>query len=251
MLANDAWGSESEYKFHVLSNQLVAMFAGSPAKAKELALMYQDHLAKTILSEATALEEIRKPLAAFKLRKADWFVKIKLAVSYQDFLANGETWFGRQTVDRYLTAIEEHYPNVEMIIAGFIDGKPVLYQIMREHGVQPIEVDPVTNFCLIGSGATTAEPSLHARLQTNNTPLTQTLYNVYEAKMAGESSPYVGQKTRMYIVYASDTDPKRIVVDMVTEDGEKWLASLYAKHGPKAMKTWPTMPPKATFRTPF
>jgi 20S proteasome alpha/beta subunit len=249
-VANDAWGSESEYKFHILSDQLLAMVAGSPAKAKELALMYEAHLKEVILSEATALEALRKPLADLKFRKADWYVRMRLGVSYLEFLNHGAAWFGSAITERYLASIESHQPNVEMIIGGFIDGAPVLYRIARdEEGV--LDLNTETNFCLIGSGAATAEPALHARSQTNTTALSETLYNVYEAKKIGESSPYVGQKTRIYILHPPNGTSKRAPVDMVTKEGEEWLAGLYAKYGPKKLKTWPNIPANAIRKTGF
>jgi hypothetical protein len=97
-IANDAWGSESEYKFHVLSEQLVALVAGSPAKAKELATLYREHLATVVLSMNNALDELRKPILEFKRRKADFYIRSKLAVSYLEFLNNGEAWFGASRV---------------------------------------------------------------------------------------------------------------------------------------------------------
>jgi len=234
-----------------LSEQLVALVAGSPAKTKELALMYQEHLHQLSLSKASALAELREPLFKFKLRKAEAFVRSCLAVSYQDFLAKGEKWFGKARVDKYLTTIEQHQPNVEMIIAGFIDGAPVLYQISRDGGTGPLELEPCTNFCLIGSGALTAEPVLHARIQDRNTPVNQALYNAYEAKKIAESSPYVGEKTRMFVLTAPLAESKQIEASVITVFGEKALAKLYQKFGPKPMQTWPSLPTKSLQKAHF
>jgi hypothetical protein len=48
-VGNDEFGSETEYKLQILSDQLVALFAGSPGRAKELAGYYQIHLEKEVL----------------------------------------------------------------------------------------------------------------------------------------------------------------------------------------------------------
>jgi hypothetical protein len=240
-VSNDAWGSESEYKFHVLNEELVALIAGSPAKGKELAGLYQAHLGAVTLSKANGLNELRKPLFELKRRKAESYIWSRLAVSYQDFLVKGEKWFGKARVDRYLTAIEQHQPNVEMIIAGFIEGHPVLYQISRDD-TGALELEQSTNVCLIGTGATTAAPALHARVHRPTTPMSQALYNAYEAKKIGESSPYVGEKTRMFLLTAPEPGSKQIRGKVVTENGEKALKRLYRQYGPKPMKTWPDLP---------
>src|SRR3972149_2982268 len=67
-VANDAWGSESEYKLSVLSDKLVALYAGSPGRAKELALIYEDYLSRTPLSFTSATAQLREPLRIFKHR---------------------------------------------------------------------------------------------------------------------------------------------------------------------------------------
>lgn len=252
-VANDAWGSESEYKFHVLSEQVVALMAGSPAKAKELANLYRGHLATIPLSKGNALAELRKPILEFKLRKAEFYIRSRLAVSYQDFLKNGEAWFGRPRVETHLAAIERHQPNIEIIIAAFIDGEPALYQTVIDAVTGSLELDEFTNFCLIGSGAATAEPALHARTQIPNTPMAQALYNLYEAKKIGESSPFVGQKTRMFLLQPPEGS-NEIRASVVTASGENFLRKLFRRYGPKPMKTSPDLPKevfqKAHFKWP-
>jgi hypothetical protein len=68
------------------------------------------------------------------------------------------------------------------------------------------------------------------------------MYNVWEAKKAGETSPYVGQKTTMHILYPPKAGSKQIAGKHLTDVGEKFLERLYKKHGPKIMKTWPDIP---------
>jgi len=254
-IANDAWGSESEYKFHVLSEQLVALVAGSPAKAKELANIYRVHLGAAPLSKGNALEELRKPLLEFKLRRADFYVRSRLAVPYLDLLNNGEAWFGKARVEKCLAVIEKNQPNVEMIIAGFIEGEPAIYQTVVDVGTGVLELDQFTNFCLVGSGAATAEPALHTRTQMPNTPMPRALYNVYEAKKVGESSPFVGQKTRMFLLEPpKGAGSNQIRASVVTASGEIFLQRLFRKYGPKPMKMWPDLPEdtfqKAHFKWP-
>jgi 20S proteasome alpha/beta subunit len=243
LAANDWWGSEGEYKFYVLSEQLVAMVAGAVAQTKELAHIYQAYLRTNKLSadDAEATKQLRIPLGELKSRTAESYVQRRLAVSYREFRKNGKKDFGPEVYYRYLAAIEKHQPNVEMIIAGFEGGTPRLYHIRRDDGNKPVELEDATNFCLIGSGSIAAEPTLHARKQTSNTPLSQALYNIYEAKKLGEASPWVGEKTRMFVLKPPDNG-SALRAQVVTDAGEKWLKQLYRRYGPKPMKTWPDLP---------
>jgi hypothetical protein len=196
-----------------LSEELVALAAGSPGKAKELALMYAAYLPHVRLSLAHAVQELAKPLSDFKRRKADLYIKSTLAVPYSEFLLKGEQWLGKQGFEQRIAAIEKHQPKVEMILAGFIERTPVLYRISRNAGKGPLELEQITNFCLIGTGAYVADPALHARGQDSNTPLSQAMYNVYEAKKTGETSPYAGQKTIMHILKPPKAGSKQIRAD--------------------------------------
>lgn len=234
-VSNNEWGSESEYKFHSLSDRLVAVFAGAPGPAKELALMYQAYLKTTALIEATAVDQLREPWGEFKLRRAKAYVERTLCVSYQDFIAHGEQWFGLTRRDQCLDAIAKHTPNVQMIFAGFIGDEAVLYRLWDD-------VEISTTFTAIGSGAMAAEPALHAREHRQKTAKSQALYNVYEAKKISEASPFVGQKTRLLVVSAPSAGQDEINVEWVTPAGEKFLAKLFRKYGPRPMRYWPILP---------
>jgi hypothetical protein len=132
-----------------------------------------------------------------------------------------------------------------MIIAGFIGDRPILFQL-RDN-----ELDIVTNFSLVGSGAYAAEMALHARKQTANTSLNQALYNVYEAKKIGETSPHVGAKTRMLVLHPPDQGSRRLTVQLVTPTGENALDELFRKYGPKPMDRWPDLPDDALLKASF
>ncbi|MDP2708368.1 MAG: hypothetical protein Q8O70_12825, partial [Burkholderiales bacterium] len=103
-------------------------------------------------------------------------------------LDHGDQWIGKTLREECLRAIQAHDPNVQMLLAGFIGQAAVLFQLWED-------VEICTNFAAIGTGASTAIPALHARTQSFNGNIETALYNVYEAKKLGESSPYVGEKT--------------------------------------------------------
>lgn len=236
-VSTESFSSESEYKHHWLSRQFVALASDRPARAKELADIYRHQLEKVEVTQNNALEVLREPVMILKRNIANSYIARKLGVSYQDFLDHGVAWFGPEAFGKYQSDIENNPLGVEMIIAGFVGNEPCLFEL-REG-----ELAHSTNFCLVGTGAYTAEPALHARGQRRYTAVSETLYNCYEAKRIAESSPFVGKDTRMLIVHPPDhTSKGHVRAQVVTPEGEKWLRGLFRRYGPKPIKMWPIMP---------
>lgn len=232
-VSNDLFSSESEYKLRVLSSELAALFCGSPGRAHELALLYEDYLSRTTLTRIGAAAQLREPLAMFKRRMAESYVQRRLGFSYQEFLDHGPQWFGAEAYERRLQAIEDHDLRVELIIAGFVEEEAVLFHVNGANG----EVEPCTNFSVIGAGGWTAIPALHAREQTPRTSLADTLYNAYEAKRLGEISPSVGSRTRIIVMKRGAADQGGLETQIrVVADGEKWLRGLYRRFAPKPIR---------------
>ena len=158
-VSSDEFGSETEHKIHVLNDRLMALVSGRPGRAKELASLYRGQLKGVPLVEHELPDLLIAPWSVVKRRIADSYTSARLGLSYDEFLTNGDAWLGKETKARYIAEIESHRIGVDMIIGGFVGDTPVLYSINEG------SVEPCTNFCLIGSGAYTAEPSLHARKQ--------------------------------------------------------------------------------------
>ena len=116
---------------------------------------------------------------------------------------------------------------MDLIIGGFIGEFPVLCSLRNGDIVWE------TNFCMIGNGAYTAEPAMHARKHVDQTPLYTALYHVYEAKRLGEASPSVGKHTTILVLSPPELEALRI--DVVTEEGLNHLCGLFAQYGPKAI----------------
>jgi hypothetical protein len=244
-IANDEWGSESQYKFHTLSHQFVALFGGAPGKAKELSMLYQARLKNTTLTLDNVVDGLAEPLANFKRQKADFYLKMTLCVSYQEFLGKGTKWFGKAMYEQRLAAIDNHQPKVEMIIAGFVEGQPYLFRLATAGEVNHLDLGVGGNSCMIGSGTLAANVSLHARNHNSNTALSETMYYLYEAKKAGEASPWVGEKTRMHVLLPPEPGETQIRGQYLTDAGERFLQRLHRRYGPKPMKAWPVIPPDA------
>jgi hypothetical protein len=234
-VGGNEFASETEYKFHILSDQVMALVADRPGRGKELAGYYRHHLRGLRLTENNLIRELQEPVRTLKHRIAEAYTARKFGISYQDFLLKGAASFGHAAFDKHNSVIEANPLHVDMIIGGFfLPQLPGAYEPFLCE-LRDGELDRVTNFSLIGSGWYTAEPALHARAQTSNTRLPDAVYNVYEAKRLGESSPHVGKETRLYVLKCPDPvkqDPK-LRVKMLKPEGEKELSKRFKKYGPR------------------
>ncbi|MFZ1007827.1 MAG: hypothetical protein WAN65_13375 [Candidatus Sulfotelmatobacter sp.] len=223
------FASETEYKFHALSPQFVALASDSLSQAKELADIYRFHLKSVPLTAENVLEEMRKPPIVLKRRLANSYIGRCLGLSYDEWVKHGRDWFGDTIFERHEDTIAKHALRVQLLIAGFVDRKAFLFELVSD------EVSVVTNFSMIGAGSYTASPALHARSQTRATMLDQALYNVYEAKKMGEGSPSVGKKTMMRVLHPPATIGGPVCEQIVTASGAAALEELFGEYGPKPM----------------
>jgi hypothetical protein len=235
-VGNEAFGSETENKFHIPSDRVMAMAADRPGRAKELASIYESHLKSNPLTDANLLDVLSEPIKILKRKIASAYLARKLGISYQDFLDHGLAWFGQTACDKYRGDIENNPLGMEMIIGGFIDREPFICELRSG------EIERVTNFSVIGTGAYTAEPALHAREQMPNTDLPRTVYNVFEAKKLGEASPYVGHQTRLFILGPSHPKSDKLEVEVLTSQGQAALEKRFEKFGPKKVKPHEPLP---------
>jgi hypothetical protein len=118
-VANEALGSETEYKFHILSDNVMAMASDRPGRAKELAGYYRSHLANIELNETNLVDELEEPVRILRRRLAASYVGRKLGLRYEEFLDNGIRWLGQDAFDKYRIDIDNNPLGVEMTIGGF------------------------------------------------------------------------------------------------------------------------------------
>ena len=243
MESTDVWGSETLHKVQVLSPDVVSLFADSPARAKELKLLYEEYLGKHELQAANVVQQLEQPLIALKRRLAASYVGRRLGLSYEELVQDPAKW------QDYLERIEAHQTRVSLIVAGFIKKRPILLQTAQLDTTDPNQrLEWVQHFAVIGSGSWLAEPSLRMREQDQNTKLGNTLYNVYEAKRQAEIGPAVGKKiTRIYILRHRRAEDAHLRAEILTQHGLMQLQELYEMYGPKktpAMYTQNIMTPK-------
>jgi len=238
-VSGDECASETQYKFQTLSDQLVCMFADSAGRAKEAIWNYRAYLPTVQLTQQDIADHLLYPILKLKLRLARSYVGRRLGVEYTDFLANGAAWFGVDYHREYIKTIEEHPLRLQLVIAGFIDAVPILCEFRGEH------IELCDSYAMIGSGAYIAEPAMHAREHDKNTALLRALYNVYEAKRLAETSPAVGQITKMFVLRPPEAHCSRIQVWVVTTEVENHLQKLFEEYGRKPMGRIPEFPTNA------
>jgi hypothetical protein len=178
MLSTDTMSGEGEWKCHILSADLLALCAGSPGRAKERALMCRDSLRAAQATRATIGEHIRTSIGAFKRRMAASYVGFRLGIPFGQFLREGRAMFGPDDYARRLDAIERAKLRLELIIAGFVEGEPVLLRFADLDANGGIEVEEVTHFFAIGIGQYDAYRALMLRSHGRSDSLEQAIYRV-------------------------------------------------------------------------
>lgn len=130
----------------------------------------------------------------FKRQRAEMYIRMTLAVAYSEFLRDGEKWLGKEGFERRVAAIDEHQPKVEMIIAGFIEGPPLLFRIGTFGPVNHIDIEAASNSYMIGTGATAASITLHGREHDHNTPYPRPCTTSTKRRKRARSAPVSGRK---------------------------------------------------------
>lgn len=234
--SNDLWGSETLHKVQSLSPDLLSLFADSPARAKELQLLYEEYLLAHPLQSSNVVQQLEHPLIMLKRRLAESYVGRRLGISYAELLQDKDKWTD------YIEKIGRHSLKVSLIIAGFLGTRPILLQTMQvnEHDELP-RLEWVQHFAGIGSGYWTAEPLLRMRQQDQNTSLSKSLYHLYEAKRQAEISPAVGKIVTRMLVIRPRGNAAHLNAQVVTDDGIEELQTLYEQHGPKSVPRLPAL----------
>ena len=115
--------------------------------------------------------------------------------------------------------------DVEVAVAGFIENKPRIVYV-TQHGVV---AEPF--YRAIGSGWQFADSMLRWRHMTNQCFLNDALYFIYEAKRFGETSPFVGERTTMFVI--EPREDSSFIVHTVGRKGVAFLESRFCQFGPQ------------------
>jgi hypothetical protein len=113
------------------------------------------------------------------------------------FLSNGSTIFGDASFGVTCDRIEQVDLGCELLLYGFDeDNRARLFTIGHPGTIKYFDT---TGYWAIGSGAYSALSRLLIRQQRESLSLAETIYNVYEAKVAAEGSVGVGRRIHIHI----------------------------------------------------
>jgi 20S proteasome alpha/beta subunit len=102
-----------------------------------------------------------------------------------------------QILAQVLGMVAQHNMQLDLLVAGFDDDQAHLFAITNPGVMLP--VDTIGSLA-IGSGGLHANVRLSLGRQTRHLNFPETVYNVYEAKIAAEVAPGVGKMTDMAVL---------------------------------------------------
>jgi hypothetical protein len=204
LVGNDLSMSESAWKCDLeFAPGLVSPFAGRVDDAEDATRMYRERLAVT----PPTLSDIKEQL-----------------------------WAGMEEFKDALRRQGRKSPQLQLVVAGFIEGEEVLLYLDSRQVVSSRQ------YQCIGCGAPSAEAMLRWR---NIFPVSlyDALYLIYEAKRFGETSPFVGKRTVMFVLEPATDRPERpLRVHPVDKVGIDFLASRFEALGPRPYQPIVSMP---------
>jgi 20S proteasome alpha/beta subunit len=218
---------ESADKFHKLKPGWIALGAGTSRNIALLVREYQKHFrAAGEITDENIAEMMRVPLRNMKKSLNDEYIQGRYAMSYDEFLDIGRDKFPPEVFKRELEHLADMTLDAHLIIVGFTgdEGQKAPNICMTDsNGLIHLE----EHYTAIGEGDLLAIPSLNSRECNMDTPMTEAIYYVYEAKVAAEKMPSVGEDVDINIINASGH------VLTLTEEGWDRLDKMYKKYHPK------------------
>jgi hypothetical protein len=235
-------GAEVGFKFSWATRNWPALVAGELRRATEVLATYEDYLSSVNLDRKNVFDEIKKPVLLQKEKLADEYVRGKFGFSYEHLRKHGKKELPASLLYETFSAIKDLELGCQLLIIGFLDhggnkNEPLIFVVERDFSVAHYPL-----FAAIGTGGVVAESALYQRKQSNYNELSETFYNVYEAKSLSEISEGVGPSTDMAVLYPATKptkeEPKpRIRSRFVNADGYQELAKMYKQCSLKAVTT--------------
>ena len=191
-----AGGSDTFLKQHNIGPKWVALGSGD---SKEISATMRTLKEYFLPNEARRAENIdhtiKSALAARRKQKCDIFIQGRYSISYDEFLKNGKQVLDSGLFRDALAEISLIRVDVDLILAGFIDGQPEVYKSDGN-----TDAWPVPHYAVVGEGEYLATASLVERRLMCTAPLHVAAYVVYEAKRAAERVNSVGPLTSLFVL---------------------------------------------------
>jgi hypothetical protein len=233
MGSTDFSSAETTWKYRPVGKGFHALLSGPTSNAREMvSACHQELLKNPPVTMAEAIKALRTAVGEYKNILAEAHIQSRLGVSYEEFRKNDGSQWPEDLYRDLLLEIKNSYSNVELIVAGFLNSKPVIYKISGD------SVWSCDDFAVIGAGTPVAEASLFHREQSFFRGKNHSLYFVYEAKKLSERAPGVGKKTRLYVVRPDNSFEETL------PEGFQILESHFSKFAPRPIET-PVFPETA------
>jgi 20S proteasome alpha/beta subunit len=162
-------GSDTEFKFHKVTNEWAAMVAGDVGRAQELLSMYSSYLTGKLFDPNTVLDELRVPAQELKKKLSNEYIANTTGLSFDDFVTRGKESLPSGLFDSLWNEVARIQIGCELILIPVPQDKALF--VVDIDG----EVHLRRNFCTIGSGSSSAEAWLHHRVQKQFYGLKRTL----------------------------------------------------------------------------
>lgn len=215
-----------EAKYHLLSDQLALMGAGTLQNVKEVMRLVNKMPSPDDTSIAESSDRFLRACHQARAKQIEsLYLARHLGMSYDEFRAALTSPSpGSLVVEMYNKTLNYSY-DMSLIVAGIDTDGAHLRLIDETSNTSATE----SSYIAIGSGGTLASISLAKRRQHSSAKLSETIYNVYEAKRNAEFARGVATTTDLSVIRKGR---RAITLD---NDAIAALAEIHVRLQPKPM----------------
>jgi 20S proteasome alpha/beta subunit len=182
-----------------LTDRTLLVFSGSTSDGEEIVTGTIPQISVDPKQPVRQIAEaVRASYARHKQRRVEENILTPLLgtnfAGFQSLMAKTQT---SQLIQQVLGLVSQHNLQTDLLVAGTDDSGAHLFAVTHPGQLQPLAT---TGFGAIGSGGVHAGVRMSLGQHTKDASLTDTLYNVYEAKRASEVAPGVGKLTDLAVI---------------------------------------------------
>jgi 20S proteasome alpha/beta subunit len=185
-----------------VSDACAILFSGSVPDGEEVISR-----TKRLLTDGLSIGEVAQKAAACyqevkNQRVEETILKPWLGIGFAGFSTIIAQSSSSQMLGQIFGMVMQHNLQLELLVAGITDGRAHLCAIT--HPGITLGLDTI-GCSAIGSGGLHANVRLALGKQSTAVNLSETIYNVYEAKLAAESAPGVGKLSDIAVISGGKT----------------------------------------------
>lgn len=193
--------AETRHKQLHLSKGWFCLTAGNATEINAVVRILRIHFDnENAIDETNIVKTVRAALNERKAELANEYTQGRYALSYSDFLLFGKEKLPADIFHHAVEAIAKLSIRVELIIAGFVDGLPIMLEADEWCGVAVKD-----EFAVVGEGTLLATAALLQRGHWDIRSLGKAAYCVFEAKKYAERVSSVGKSTLMSVLRPNGT----------------------------------------------